>query len=307
MTGEQPFVSVVIPHLNQLDAAGRCLRSLYAQDYPRHRFEIILVDNGSSCDLTPLVEAHPDVTVLSEPTPGPGPARNRGVAAARGELLAFIDADCRAHPGWLSAAVRELTSPASRGVAGGDVRIDFVDERRLTPLEAYEAVFAYRQKLYIEKKGFSGTGNLAIRRPVYDQVGPFAGIELAEDLDWGTRARRAGHAARYVPGMIVYHPARTRMSDLETKWRRHVSHDLAEHRARARPMWLWQARAVAVLLSALPHMLKLFTSDRLSGFGNRLRGAGALLGTRAFRFAEMLRQPRERGESAAARWNRGSA
>lgn len=306
MTGQPPFVSVIIPHLNQLEAADRCLRSLRAQDYPHDRFEIILVDNGSSVDLAPLAAAYPDVTILREPTPGPGPARNRGVAAAKGELLAFIDADCRADLGWLTAAVGELMRPDSTGVAGGDVRIDFIDERRLTALEAYEAVFAYRQKMYIEKKGFSGTGNLAMRREVHGEVGPFAGIELAEDLDWGARARRAGRPARYVPGMIIYHPARTKMSELEAKWRRHVAHDLEEHRAAGRPTLLWAARALAVLLSALPHSLKLLTSDRLSGPANRLRGIGALFRIRAFRFAEMLRQARERGPSAAASWNRAS-
>jgi GT2 family glycosyltransferase len=161
--------------------------------------------------------------------------------------------------------------------------------------------------MYIEAKGFSGTGNLAVRRPELDKVGPYAGIQLAEDMDWGARAVRAGHPAREVPGMIVYHPARTTLAELETKWRRHVGHDFALHRARGGSTAAWVARAAAVLLSAIPHSMALFTSDRLAGFANRLRGVAVLWRTRAFRFREMLRQARAPGDNAAAQWNRDTA
>ena len=47
-----------------------------------------------------------------------------------------------------------------------------------------------------------------MRRTDFDKVGPFGGIEIAEDIDWGQRARTAGYTFRYVPEMIVFHPAR---------------------------------------------------------------------------------------------------
>lgn len=299
-----PLVSVVIPHLNQPEHLDRCLASLRAQTFPRDAFEIIVVDNGSRDDPEAIARANPDVRLLREAAPGPGLARNRGVGAARGRFLAFIDADCRAHPGWLAAAVSGLEDPACRGVVGGDVRIDAVDADRLTPLEAYESVFAFRQKLYIEEHGYSGTGNLAIRPDVFSDVGPFGGIAIAEDMDWGRRAAASGHAAIYRPDMIVYHPARGRFSELEAKWRRHVAHQLEAHRAAGRPGWRWIMLAFAVLLSALPHSAKLLTSDRVSGAGNRFRGLPVLFRIRMFRFSEMLRQARH-ADTAAAGWNRG--
>lgn len=301
-----PFVSVVIPHLNQLDAADRCLRSLGEQSYPADRIEIILVDNGSSADPSALKARHPRVQILHEPRPGPGLARNRGVEAAKGELLIFIDADCRAAPGWIAAAAGDLTSAGTTGVVGGDVRIDFVDPARLTALEAYEAVFAFRQKLYIEQHGYSGTGNLAMLPEVFQAVGPFGGIGIAEDMDWGRRARAAGRPARYRPDMLIYHPARRSFAELEGKWRRHVAHQLAEHRLQGQPAVLWFAKAVAVLLSALPHSFKLLASDRLSGSANRLRGLNILYRIRWFRFTEMIAQARH-DDNAAAGWNRPTA
>ncbi len=299
-----PLVSVIIPHLNQPDSLRICLESLAAQDWPADRTEIIVVDNGSRTlpDLAAL--GFPHVRLLSEPTPGPGPARNRGIAGSTGAFLAFIDADCRADPHWLSAAVAGLMAPDSSGVVGGDVRIDVRNADRLTPLEAYESVFAYRQKLYISRDGFSGTGNLAMRRGVYDEVGPFGGIHTAEDMDWGQRARAAGYPARYRPDMIVYHPARTTIGELQTKWRRHVAHSLVTHRERGGSDLAWALRSAMVLASALPHIGMLLSSPRLSGLGNRLRGAGVLIGIRAFRAREMLRQRAGSATAGSESWNR---
>jgi GT2 family glycosyltransferase len=301
---EGPRISVVIPHLNQAEALARCLASLGDQDVSADLFETIVVDNGSSLDISPTVLRFAGVRLLREPVPGPGLARNRGVADARGEILAFIDADCRADPHWLSAALAGIDAAGSSGVVGGDVRIDVCTPKRLTALEAYESVFAYRQKMYIARDGFSGTGNLAMRRGVFEAVGPFGGIGIAEDRDWGQRARAAGFHAVYVPNMIVFHPARTTMAELRIKWQRHIAHDLAAHRAKGRGGLLWSLRSGAMIASIGPHALMLLTSDRLSGIGNRLRGVAALAAIRLYRSGEMLRQIRSGGESQAAGWNR---
>ena len=123
-----PVISVVIPHLNQPHLLVRCLASL--AENTLQPGEIIVVDNGS--EVMPEVPAH--VTLLREETPGPGPARNLGVAHAKGDVLAFIDADCLARFDWLEEAARAI---ARADVLGGDVRIGYVDPARLTVLEAY--------------------------------------------------------------------------------------------------------------------------------------------------------------------------
>lgn len=299
-----PRVSVVIPHLNQVSAAAICLKSLAEQSYPADHIEIILVDNGSTEDISGLRAAFPNVIFLAEAEPGPGNARNAGVAASTGEIIAFIDADCRAHPQWIESAVSSLTQAESMGVVGGDVRIDCADEAAMTGLEAYETVFAYRQQMYIEKLHFSGTGNLAVQADVFATVGKFGGIAVAEDRDWGRRARSAGHPARYVPGMIIWHPARVFFVDMKDKWRRHVAHDLQDHRAAQKPMIRWWAHALAVALSSGPDIARIILSDRLTGLGNRLRAGVVLVRIRLFRAAEMIRQSSARGGSAAAGWNR---
>jgi glycosyltransferase involved in cell wall biosynthesis len=301
---EMPRISVVIPHLNQSEALGRCLESLTMQTLPARYFEIIVVDNGSIESPSDILTRFENVRLLREPSPGPGLARNRGVADARGEILAFVDADCRADPHWLSSASEGLEAANSSGVVGGDVRIDVRDPPHLSALEAYESVFAYRQKLYISRDGFSGTGNLAMRRGLFEAVGPFGGIGIAEDRDWGQRARAAGIAVGYVPGMIVFHPARTTLAELRLKWQRHIAHDLAAHRAKGRGAVRWTLRSAAMIASIVPHAAMLMVSGRLSGFANRVRGICVLAAIRGYRAAEMLRQAGNKGESAAAGWNR---
>ncbi len=300
----RPPVSIVIPHLNQHEALARCLASIAAQDYPAELMEVIVVDNGSTLPVDHVLSPFPFASAIAEPEPGPGPARNAGVAAASHGILAFIDADCRAGPGWLSAAVAALSLPESTGVVGGDVRIDMADPRRLTAIEAYEAVFAFRQKMYITQHGFSGTGNLAMQAAVYREIGPFKGIDTAEDRDWGQRAGRAGHAAIYVPKMVVFHPARASFDELCEKWRRHISHDLFVFRASGRSSLVWMIRVFAVIASTAPHAVFLMASDRLSGGANRARGLLTLARVRLFRAVEMVLQFRHADSKAATGWNR---
>ncbi|MGO4839930.1 glycosyltransferase family 2 protein, partial [Rhizobiaceae sp. 2RAB30] len=165
-----------------------------------------------------ICAAYPGVTLLSQSVPGPGPARNLGVAHASGDILAFIDADCIAGEGWLAAIESSFAQAPDVAILGGDVRIAYRDPRRLTLLEAYESVFAYRMKEYIARQGFTGTGNLAVRAEVFEAIGPFGGIDIAEDRDWGQRALRLGYRTHYRPGMIVYHPARQNLAELAQKW-----------------------------------------------------------------------------------------
>ncbi len=301
-----PRVSVIIPHFNMPDALERCLQSVEAQQLDGG-FEIIVVDNGSRILPDAVLASHPGVRALSEPEAGPGPARNTGVAAAKASILAFIDADCRAEQGWLAAAVSGVEAQGRRGVVGGDVRIDFIDPARLTGVEAYESVFAYRQQMYIEKQGFSGTGNLAMHRDVYDVVGPFSGIGVAEDRDWGQRATAAGYRPQWIPDMRIYHPARPDLASLRVKWQRHIAHDWSDHQTSGRPLWRWVAKALAMPLSVAVDGVRLLFSPRLGGFGNRLRGIGVLAMVRLERGREMLRVMGAPNETAATHWHGGAA
>lgn len=284
----RPFISVIIPHLNQPEELRRCLESLKAQSYPADLFEIIVVDNGSDELPVAITDQFDRTRLLCEAEPGPGPARNRGAADSSGEILAFIDADCIADGGWLEELAKALTGPGDPQIVGGDVRVALARPGRSTWLEAYESVFAYQQHSYIGKKGFSGTGNLAVWRSAYDLVGPFAGIEVSEDRDWGRRARAKGLTITYVPEMVVFHPARTSLAKLREKWSRQLRHDFEEWRRAGRSSLAWILRAVAVAGSPVRDVPRTLMSDRISGLTPRLRAILVLIHVRLFRAIQMI-------------------
>ena len=289
MTKSPPFVSVIVPHLNMPEQLLHCLQSLMGQGYPRDRFEVIVVDNGSSEVPLEVVDRFDGVRLEREMSPGPGPARNRGVAPARGDILAFIDADCTADKRWLETIAQRFEMNKGELILGGDVRIAIKDPQRLTMLEAYESVFAYRQKEYIEKQGFSGTGNLAVRRHDFDAIGPFAGISVAEDRDWGRRARSLGYDVVYMPEMIVFHPARENFDELFEKWNRHLRHDLQEYQRRGARKIRWVLRACAVAISPIVDVRRIVGSHRISGFRARVLALVALVRIRSYRAIRMIR------------------
>jgi GT2 family glycosyltransferase len=186
-------------------------------------------------------------------------------------------------------------------VLGGDVRIWRPDAGRVDAIEAYESVFAYRFKLYIEKHGYSGTGNLAMQRRDFVSVGPFAGIEIAEDMDWGKRACAAGLKFRYVPEMVVFHPARRSMRELYAKWDRQILHYW--RMAQGAPAWRlrWTIRALLVLASPVAGAVAVATSDRIKGFTTRMKAFGVMSAVRLHRAGTMLSLLRR---SRTMAWNR---
>ena len=295
------MISVIIPHLNQPEFLARCLASLASGT--RVPDEVIVVDNGSTQVPDAICAAHPDVTLLSEPTPGPGPARNRGIAAARGDILAFIDADCLADPGWLAAAEAAMARPDAQ-ILGGDVRIAYADPARLTMLEAYESEYAYRMDRYIAQEGFTGTGNLVIRPDIFADVGPFAGLDVAEDRDWGQRATAKGYSIAYVPEMRVYHPARQDFAGLKAKWDRQTAHDYVKARSGGgRLKWLMKTAAMGV--SPLAEVPRILRSDRMSGLRSRALALAALTRIRLYRARVMIGLTlRGNAEALSGRWNR---
>lgn len=300
----KPLISVVIPHLNQPASLDACLASLSTQTLALSNFEVIVVDNGSASPPEAVTARYPGTRLAREPKPGPGLARNRGTETARADIFAFIDADCRADTNWLRNALQVLGSSPERTILGGDVRIWRTSNASITALEAYESVFAYRFKLYIEQHGFSGTGNLVVRRSDFNRVGPFRGIEVAEDIDWGQRARSAGFTFLYVPEMIVFHPARESLRELFVKWDRHIQHAVNTSPRNTSWQLRWLLRAATIFVSPLIDWTKVVASDRIHGISARMKAIAVLLAIRVYRAHRMISLL---SSDKGVLWNRNSA
>ena len=117
---QRPQVSFVIPVRNDARRLARCLDSIRASLYPLELIEIVVIDNGSTDDSTDTARQR-QARVLSLPGKRLGALRNAGAAAARGEVLAFVDADHEIVPEWVGVAVEALAD-GSVGAIGAACR-----------------------------------------------------------------------------------------------------------------------------------------------------------------------------------------
>ena len=204
---DPPFVTVVVPVRNGEDKIADCIDSLLAMDYPRERHEILVIDNGSTDRTAEIVHSRP-VTCVHEPRRGVSNARNRGIAEGRGEVLAFIDGDCLAEPGWLSELVRPFADPEVGCVAGelGHEPGESTAER-----QASRMFGAWQRYAVGSNPPYAITANAAYRRSVLDAIGLFdSRMPRAQDVELGLRFNeRCALRLVYAEHAVVRHRHRS--------------------------------------------------------------------------------------------------
>jgi GT2 family glycosyltransferase len=280
-----PRVSVIVPHYNDLGGLEKCLASLAAQTYPADRVEVLIADNASPQGI-PAVETvvAGRARVILVEARGAGPARNGAVAQATGEILAFIDSDCQARPDWLAQGIAAL--PAYDFI-GGRVTVLVDDETRMTPVEAFERVFAFNFEHYINRKGFTGSGNLFCSRAMFNDVGGFKAT-VSEDVEWSRRAVATGYRLGYAPRVVVGHPARRSWPELTRKWRRVNAETYALSKGGRWHRATWLLRAFALPISAVVHTPRVLSSPDLTGLRQRRDALGVLYAIRLWRLADAV-------------------
>ena len=173
-------------------------------------------------------------------------------------------------------------------VIGGRVEVDVRDPTKPTGAEAFETVFAFNFKRYIEEVGFSGSGNLFVRREDFERVGGFRSV-VAEDLDWGRRATAMGLRLAYADDVIVSHPARYDWDQLKNLWRKRTAEAYAIAREKRYGRLLWFFRSWAILASPFAHSVKVLRSKKLMGMDQKAKAVAVLFRLRAWRFVETNR------------------
>ncbi|APX92953.1 hypothetical protein BWR19_08425 [Halomonas sp. 1513] len=215
---QAPRASVIIPTYYDWPSLQHCLAALARQTLPAPQFEVLIVNNAPKDPPPADMRWAENVRLLHEARPGSYAARNAGLEAAKGELVALVDADCMPEPKWLEAALANFEDP-QLSLLAGHVALTFEGEK-LTPAECFEKAFAFRQQENAEQ-GVSVTANLIVRHSVFQTVGCFdEQLMSGGDFEWTGRATRRGHVMRYAADCVVTHPARHRLSELAAKARR---------------------------------------------------------------------------------------
>jgi glycosyltransferase involved in cell wall biosynthesis len=211
-----PDISIIVCTQNRaalLRGALASLANLATDD--RFTYEIVVIDNGSTDDTPAAIaeaacKSNAAFRGIVEPERGIVPARNRGLAEARGRWIAFFDDDQLAHPRWLVELFGGAGQRQCR-VVGGAVELAFstTQRPRLAPpvrMLLGEALHGDRPHRYGGRLT-PGCGNLMIERSVFQEVGGFQRTVSGrgEDTDLFSRIERAGIAAWYIPSAIVQH------------------------------------------------------------------------------------------------------
>jgi glycosyltransferase involved in cell wall biosynthesis len=194
MSSPRPFVSVITPAYNAAHHLVNAVTSVERQRY--EPLEIIVVDDGST-DATPdVIAALGDrVRAFRQDNAGPAAARNRGLAEARGELLAFCDADDAWPDGKLDLQVGRLQQDPELDVVLGRVQY-FADGAELPNVHWEDQDAKTLTHVHL--------GSGVYRRSVFEEVGPFdATLRFSEDVDWFYRARELGMNIRILPDVTL--------------------------------------------------------------------------------------------------------
>lgn len=208
-----PRLSVIVPVYRDWDRLRLCLAALARQSLPSGDFEIVVVNNEDS--EPPADLRAPNLKFLKESRGHSYAARNTGLAAARGAVLAFTDADCEPEPGWLAAGWASLQGEAA--LAGGRIE---VGGDAATLAADYDRAFAFPQDANA-RVGRSVTANLFVRRIVAISLGGFDdNLQSGGDFEFCRRAKQAGHTLTYAPTAVVRHPPRDSLGALLRKNRR---------------------------------------------------------------------------------------
>ncbi|MCK5345321.1 MAG: glycosyltransferase, partial [Candidatus Heimdallarchaeota archaeon] len=206
-TSSTPFVSVVIPVRNSPQRIAKCLENLLNQTYPKDFFEIIVVDNGSTDETPDVIQKYPVKYLEESSVRNPYAARNKGIQAAKGEIIAMIDANCFAYPQWLEHGIEKMRRE-NADLMGGKVVFLFLGKKK-TVAEMYDSITNIRMKESIEGRKVAKGGNLFVWKRVFDSIGLFPGnVRSGIDVLWTGRATRAGFKLVYSDAAEVSYPAR---------------------------------------------------------------------------------------------------
>jgi len=191
----QPLISVIIPMYNAEKTIKECIESLLNQDFPKYCYEVIVVDNNSTDRSVEVIKSYP-IRIVHCPKRGAYVARNTGARYARGEILAFTDADCVVSKNWLREIYNSFRDGDIAAVQGPG-----------------NLTFQRDLKVKVEcltremtKEAFWGdTKNFAVRKSVFEKVGGFEQFFTGCDALFLQTLRSKGYNVIFNENMIVYH------------------------------------------------------------------------------------------------------
>jgi O-antigen biosynthesis protein len=235
--GASRLITIAVCTRDRPEDLKLCLDSLLRQDHPR--LDILVVDNAPTTDATEslIEDSYPEVRYVREPRPGLDWARNRAIAEAHGEIIAYTDDDVVADPGWAAALAAAFEDPQVMAVTGLVWPHELETEAQIL-FERYGGFSRGFRRRYWRMDRESGEGsfgyigagqygtgaNMAYRLSVFEHVGPFdRALDVGTvtngggDLEMFFRVLKEGYLLAYEPAAIIRHRHRRGYAQLRTQ------------------------------------------------------------------------------------------
>ncbi len=196
-------VSIIVPVFNSEKTIRKCLESLLNIDYPKHKLEIILVDDGSTDGTKEIIRHYSGVKLIEQRHKGPATTRNVGVRKSSGKYIFFTDSDCIVRKDWIMDMLKEFRG--NLAIVSGSL-VPFSMKR---PSEKFEQM--RRERLYGVRRRLVEvvpSCNMAIKRGVFNEINGFdEDFKYAsfEDYDLCRRVKKLKYAILYEPTIQVIH------------------------------------------------------------------------------------------------------
>jgi glycosyltransferase involved in cell wall biosynthesis len=238
---KQPFLfSVIIPSYNRPKQLTACLESLTQLDYPRDRFEVIVVDDGSDSPLETVVAPFKDslnLRLIRQNNAGPAAARNHAAQQASGRYLAFTDDDCKPAADWLQVLEHCFMTTPDR-IVGGQTQNALPNNAYSTISQSIVSVVYAHYNAIADQARFFASNNMVVPADRFRELGGFdQSFTTSEDRELCDRWLHQGYQMTYAPEVIIYH---AHPMTLRSFWKQHFSYGQGAfrfHQTRAEKGW----------------------------------------------------------------------
>ena len=211
--------TVIIPVYNDSEDLQKTLNCISEQDYDIGKVQVIVVDNGSSENISTVVDQYQFAELIYEKNNlnSPYSCRNRGIEQAKGDIIVFLDATCKPSNRWLLSGEKCMENTGLH-IIGGDVKFDFKD--KITAGKIFDSVLHIRMEDSIKERGIAPTANLFVYAECFKKLGKFKeGIRSGGDVEWTKNATENGYVIGFCKNARVFKTARTFTELIKKRWR----------------------------------------------------------------------------------------
>jgi len=226
MSLENLTFTLIIPTYERPAQLKKCLESITRLDYPKDRFEVIVVDDGSKNPPEQIVNSFSDslnIMLYSQKNAGPAGARNTGAEKANGKFLAFTDDDCEPDEDWLNAFEKEFNRDTDIFLGGYTVNSLSDNIYSAASQELINYLYSY-YNADRNNATFFASNNIAVRADLFKKIGGFDVTTLratAEDREICDRWVYQGFKMTFTTDAVVYH---SHAMTLKQFWRQHFNY-----------------------------------------------------------------------------------